>query len=302
MMVYPGNIPGLGFTVTKTPEFSTLVQDATNKYSTRLSQYSNPFWHWILVYNFLHDYAWGQFNYVSELKTLLGFFNSQQGQFGTFLFNDPSDNYVGPALSTATWVPGVMYGLNQGVLDAANHWQQVTTAGISGATIPTFNDTGGTTGDGSVVWTDRGVYASGFPNCPLAQLQVVTDGAGNYYSPIQRTLDGNSYEDITDLNGGITVYANGVLQIGYPESGFNYQILGPGLAVPGASFMGMYLKWTAEPAGPITVQFNFYFRTRFETDSQDFEEFLHNIWTIGGDDSRNGSGMLKLCTARPNPL
>jgi hypothetical protein len=138
---------------------------------------------------------------------------------------------------------------------------------------------------------------------------LVTDGT-YWYSPIQRTLNGVFYEDITDLNGAITVYANGVLKALTTD----YVVLGPGLALPTASYMGLYLKWATEPTGPITAQFNYYFRVRFEGDTLDFEKFLSTgtanvpsgqgggYWTIGGSESQNGSGQLKLCTARPNPL
>ena len=89
--------------------------------------------------------------------------------------------------------------------------------------------------------------------------------------PIQRTLDGVFYEDITDLNGAITVYDNGVLRKPLPS--IDYTVNGPGLALPTASYMGLYLKWVSEPTGPVTVQFHFYFRVRFQSDSQDFEKF-----------------------------
>ena len=56
-----------------------------------------------------------------------------------------------------------------------------------------------------------------------AQLPVVTDGAGHYYSPIQRNFGGFFWEDITDLDGSIRVYANGTMVT-------NYAIRGPGLA------------------------------------------------------------------------
>ena len=56
------------------------------------------------------------------------------------------------------------------------------------------------------------------------------------------------------------------------------------------------------PTGPITASFNFYFRVRFDGDTQDFEQFMQTLWTIGGSESQNGSGTLKLCTARPTPL
>ena len=136
LLVYP-TLPGLTFTVVKSAEFNTLDQGAPNKYEVRIAQSINPVWHFTLVYEFLRDFPWGAFVTVSELRTMLGFFLAQRGMAGSFLFTDPDDNYVGPAL------------------------------------------------------------ASGVPNTPWAQLPLVDDGAGNYYSPVQRTLDGNFSEDIT---------------------------------------------------------------------------------------------------------
>lgn len=84
-----------------------------------------------------------------------------------------------------------------------------------------------------------------------AQLQLITDGVGNWYSPIQRNFGGTFYEDITDLNGSIAVWANGVLQTLGPNPGGNYTIVGPGLAIPGNSFMGLVIQWNL-PTGLIT--------------------------------------------------
>jgi hypothetical protein len=252
--VFPA-LPGLTFTSVKTPNFATLNASAPNGYESRIAQVFNPIWEWTLVFDFLHDFFWGGFSTVSELRTLMGFFNDQSGMAGSFLYTDPDDNYVGPALVSAA------------------------------------------------------------PNTPLAQLSVVTDGT-NYFSPIQRTLDGTFYEDVTDLNGSITVYKNGTLATVGSSPG-QYQVEGPGLAIPGASYMGLYLNWGAtNPAAPVTAQFNFYFRVRFASDNQDFEKFLGigsaagqppsgqggGYWTIGGSESQNGSGQLKLRTARPAPL
>lgn len=83
-------------------------------------------------------------------------------------------------------------------------------------------------------------------NAVTAQtMQVVNDGLGTYYTPIQRWMGGLFYEDVTDLNplngSGLVVKANGITQTG---GGTNYTFLGPGLAIPGYSFMGMYIKWT----------------------------------------------------------
>jgi hypothetical protein len=313
--VYP-TLPGLTFTVLKTPEFDTLVMKAPNSYEVRIAQSINPVWKYTLLYDFLHDFPWGTFTTASELRTLMGFFTWQSGMAGSFLFTDPDDSYVGTALLTTAWTRLTYKQLGQGILDVSGHWQKVTTGpGTTGSTLPTFSTSGGTTSDGSVVWTDQGHYAGGFPNTPFAQLSLVNDGAGNYYSPIQRTLDGNFFEDVTDLNGSIVVYANGTLATVGSSAG-QYEVMGPGLALPTASYMGMYLKWGAgtPPTAPITAQFNFYFRVRFESDSQDFEKFLGlgssvvaagqggGFWTIGGSEAQNGTGTLKLCTARPTPL
>jgi hypothetical protein len=56
------------------------------------------------------------------------------------------------------------------------------------------------------------------------------------------------------------------------------------------------------PTGPITATFSFYYRVAFETDTQDFEEFMYQLFTIGGAGSKNGSGMLKIMTSRPPSL
>lgn len=373
--IFP-TLPGLTFTVLKTPEFDTLVMSSPNKYEVRIQQTINPVWSYTLIYDFLHDFFWGGFTSVSELRTMMGFFLQVGGKAGSFLFTDPDDSNVGPALSTAQWMALNFFHLGQGILDSANHWQKATTQGKSGATIPTFNHSGGTTADGGVTWQDMGAYSSsGFPNTFLAGLSLVNDGTGNYYSPIQRTLNGVFFEDVTDLNGTIVVYLNGTLQ----ALTTNYTLGGPGLALPTSSYMGLYVKWVnpaprwqpatsyalnfeildpsghlqkvttagvsgttipvfndagsttpdgtgslvwtdqgfyAGPSGPVTAAFNFYFRVRFDTDSQDFEKWANTgsqiattiagqgggIWTIGGENAQNGSGTLKLATARPTPL
>jgi hypothetical protein len=59
-------------------------------------------------------------------------------------------------LSMAVWQASFAYALNVMILDSAFHVQQVTTAGTSGTTTPAFNHAGGTTTDGTAVWTDLG--------------------------------------------------------------------------------------------------------------------------------------------------
>lgn len=140
-----------------------------------------------------------------------------------------------------------------------------------------------------------GLLPDGSPNLQ-AQLQLIQDpDSGIWYSPLQRNMGGQFYEDITDLQPGSSAfYANEAIQI----PGTNYNIGGPGLSFRGYSFFGLYLQWVGTPSPPITAQFNFYFRVRFEMDQQDFENFMYLLWTIGGGSSKNGSGMLKMVSAR----
>ena len=244
MLTFPV-LPGLTFTVVKTPEFNTLDQVAPNFYSVRIAQSINPFWHWTFIFDVLRDYTTAGYNTITETRMLLGFFNSMRGKQGSFLYTDPTDNSVGPARLTTAWQAHLYVQVGTGVLDSANHWQQVQTAGTTGSTIPTFNHAGSTTTDGTAIWLDMGTYSSaGFPNL-LASLPIVNDGAGNYYSPLQRTLSGLDWEDVTDLAGALgAVYANGVLK----TPGTDYTgPFGPGLGLPLYSYMGMYIKWAAPP-------------------------------------------------------
>ncbi len=173
--IYPV-LRGLSWTVGKQAAFSTLVHSAPDKYEVRISQMRNPIWSFKLIYEFLKDNPLDLQAGLTDtdLRTLMGFYLARNGQFDDFLLEDPTDNYSGPAI------------------------------------------------------------LNGAPN-PLAELPLVTDGLGNYFSPLQRSL-GGFFEDITDLNGGVTVYANGV-----PTTAFTVE--GPGLAVPGASYLGRYLAW-----------------------------------------------------------
>jgi hypothetical protein len=124
-----------------------------------------------------------------------------------------------------------------------------------------------------------------------AQQQLVTDGT-TFFSPLQRNMGGQFLEDVTDLvPGTLVVYANGVEQ----TEGVDFTVEGPGFAVPGFSSIAKYLQWAAEPTEPITAEFEFYFRCVFETDQQDFEKFLEDLWTIGG----HGGGQLQLKSSRP---
>lgn len=297
LAVFPSNVRGLTYPVEKISEFNTIVQSSPNLLETTVAQTRNPCWEWQLIYEFLFDDAAHLLSGgYSDYRLLQGFVLAMGGRAEEFLYSDPTDNAVGPAL------------------------------------------------------------ISGSPN-PLAQLQLINDGVGNYYSPIQRNFGGQFFEDITDLNGSIAVYENGTLK----TLGTDYTIVGPGLAIPGASFMGLVIVWPAPasawaaahsyalnatildpaghiqkattagtsgagiptfndagsttpdgtgslvwtdegynpgPTGPINATFSFYFRAKFGGDKQDFTQFMNGLWTIGGSESSSG-GTFNIKSSRP---
>jgi len=87
-VLYP-TLPGLTFGITKTPTWSSRVQTAVSGKEQRAAFWSYPIWQYSLVYEFLYADA-----VRSELQTLLGFFNARQGQFDSFLLDDPDDDAV----------------------------------------------------------------------------------------------------------------------------------------------------------------------------------------------------------------
>jgi len=88
--VFP-SLPGLAWSVTKTPTFQTRIQRAVSGRELRALDYPYPLWQFTLVFDLLRDNPAAGYD---ELRTLMGFFMLCQGAFGTFLFRDPSDDRV----------------------------------------------------------------------------------------------------------------------------------------------------------------------------------------------------------------
>jgi uncharacterized protein (TIGR02217 family) len=105
-------LPGLTWSVTKSPKFATRIQTSISGREVRVVDQPYPIWTWTLVYNFLrdkNDLSRGAALGVGydELRTLAGFFLRQQGSFQVFLYNDSGDNnvvnqYIGTGDGTST--------------------------------------------------------------------------------------------------------------------------------------------------------------------------------------------------------
>jgi uncharacterized protein (TIGR02217 family) len=82
-------LAGQGIKVTRSPVWDTTVQQAISGKETRIARQSYPRWKWEISFAVLRSA--GAFQ---ELQQLVGFFNSLQGQWDTFLYQDAEDNAV----------------------------------------------------------------------------------------------------------------------------------------------------------------------------------------------------------------
>jgi hypothetical protein len=100
----PPNFPvlnGLGWSVHKRPTFSTRVAGHVSGREVRLPLYSNTLYEFELTYDGLDSLGGFPGLGANSLQTLLGFYLQCQGQYGTFLYTDPTDSAVtGQAIGT----------------------------------------------------------------------------------------------------------------------------------------------------------------------------------------------------------
>jgi uncharacterized protein (TIGR02217 family) len=89
-LIFPA-LPGLAWSVTKAPIFQTRIQRAVSGRELRALDYPYPLWQFTLDFAVLRDDPVAGFD---ELRTLMGFYLSCQGAYGSFLFQDASDCQV----------------------------------------------------------------------------------------------------------------------------------------------------------------------------------------------------------------
>jgi hypothetical protein len=364
MNVYPQLVRGLTFNVLKAPEFDTLIESAANKYDFRLPQTVNPFWTYQLTYEYLKDYPLDLVIglITTDYRVLLDFFLWAQGQNASFLFFDPDDNVVGPAMIGG--VPNVpLAQLPNTVTDGAGAYYtaiQRTFGRLFYEDITDLNLTTDTEGVPLVVYANGVLQLLSHDYTVSTTPGLTVPGAAfmgqyliwtPYPSPAGQalsevaggTLAATTYHvraTLVNLSGGestpsneqtLAVDVNNLLHVTSPLPIFPARASVTGWNIYVSTATGTETKqnstpiaigtnWTeptsgliagaalplidtsATPASPVTAQFGFYFRVRFGSDSQDFEKFMNNLWCIGGDYSKNGSGILKLVTSRPVPL
>ena len=74
--VFPSNLPGITWSITKTPRYSTRKQSAMSGYEVRVSRRALPMWDFKLSYEYLNGQRVAG---VSELEQLVGLFLRHRG-------------------------------------------------------------------------------------------------------------------------------------------------------------------------------------------------------------------------------
>ena len=87
--VFPTGLNGIQLISNRSPWFKTSKQDAVSGKQTRIARMAYPLFKWEVAYEILRDDL-----ATSDLKTFVGFFNSMQGGWDTFLYTDPYWNAV----------------------------------------------------------------------------------------------------------------------------------------------------------------------------------------------------------------
>jgi len=87
-VVWP-TLPGLGWSVIKTPKWNTKIQTGVSGREQRTAMAAYPIYSFSLFYEILRG---GSPNL--ELEKLMGFFLARQGSYDNFLFTDANDNAV----------------------------------------------------------------------------------------------------------------------------------------------------------------------------------------------------------------
>ena len=82
-------LAGLTWDISAKPEFTTRTHRAMSGYEVRAAFRIYPLWNFSLKYDVLRDNTAN-----NELKSIIGFFNSRQGAFDSFLYAPPADSSV----------------------------------------------------------------------------------------------------------------------------------------------------------------------------------------------------------------
>lgn len=141
--IFP-TLPGQGWSVKKTPTFSTRVASHTSGREVRASFYAHALYQFELCFDALDSSGANVSLQAKSLQTLMGFWMSCGGQQGTFLYVDPTDNAVTAQAiatgdgATTRFVLGRSIG---GYYEPASYVTAIATIKVGGAATSAYTFT-----------------------------------------------------------------------------------------------------------------------------------------------------------------
>jgi hypothetical protein len=299
-------LPGLGWSVHKKPTFSTLVASHVSGREVRDPLYVNPIWQFELTVDALDSTAAtypGAGAY--SLQALMGLYLQCGGQWGTFLFTDPSDcaasqtialgdgastNFtfartLGGFFEPVGWVTGV----SQVTLGGA----VIPSAGLSPPASPALSSAAGGALAGATLFVKTAYVTASGETLPSAESSLAV--AANHLlvvaspaSPAPASAIGwNVYaaaaSGAEQKQNGATLIAIGANWT-EPTTG----LVSATAAPPAANTTGWSLStpcslvFAGPPASAVAIaaSFAYAFQCRFDDDVADFEQYMQSAWRV----------------------
>jgi hypothetical protein len=309
-MTTPPSFPALagqGWSVHKRPSWSTRVAPHVSGREVRVALYATTLYEFEVTYGGLDSTGQGQFaNLGSQgLQILMGLFNSVQGQFGTFLYSDPTDNTVtgqdlglGTGTTTSFTFARTLGGFNEvvsWVTSVANVYLNgiaVPPTGIAPPPPPVLSQTaGGSLGAQTcfVVLTLVTPLGETLPSAE-SSLAAAADNLLGVASPAvpAQTL-ATAYNVYAGATSGAETLQNATpIAIGTawtePTSGLTTNGAVPPIttATGWSLVQPNALTFATAPPNSVTVSsdFSYAFVCRFLSDQADFENFMQGLWSV----------------------
>jgi hypothetical protein len=298
-------LAGQGWSVHKKPTFASIVASHVSGREVRDALYANPIWNFELAFDGLDGALAAQYAGLGaqSLQSLMGLFLQCQGQFGSFLYVDPTDSVAtgqsvgaGDGATTSFVLSRTLGGFKEPVGWAT----AVSNAYLNGAQIP-----------------PGGLAEPAAPS--LSQVTVGSLGGATYFAKVSYVTA--SGETAASTEASLATTANHVVRVASPGTpspasavGWNVYVstssgsetrqnvapialgtawqepapggLVSGAAPPGANTTGWslvapnLLTFAGAPAAAATISadFSYAFLCRFDADDLDFEQFMSNLW------------------------
>ncbi len=303
------NLAGQGWSVHKRPSFSTSVASHVSGREVRRANYAYTLYEFELSFEGLD--SGGGFPAIGSqsLQALMGCYLAAQGQFGTFLYSDPTDNAAaGQGLGAgdgATTQFAILRSLGgyaepvSWVVDvSAIYFNGVSVPGAAFGTppAPTLSGiSGGTFGNVTYYVKVTWVTAAGeMPASREASIALMPGQLLQVASPPFSTPPlSTGYNVYAATVSGQEVLQNGNAPIAIgtpwtmPSTGLMTGTATPpttnqyAWSVSAQTGPGMISFATAPPAGTaITADFTFAYICRFLDDQADFENFMKGLWQV----------------------